>query len=54
MDEPAALEEVADYPRDPPPWLTPERFRSRGPFHRFVAFDARTLAAYEQELARPA
>ena len=35
--EPAALEEVGDYPRDPPPWLTPERFRSRGPFHRFVA-----------------
>jgi PcfJ-like protein len=36
LREPAALEEVGEYPRAPPPWLTPERFRSRGPFHRFV------------------
>jgi hypothetical protein len=34
--EPAALEEVEDYPQNPPPWLTPERFSRGGPFHRFV------------------
>jgi PcfJ-like protein len=33
---PSALEEVEEYPQNPPPWLTPERFRRGGPFHRFV------------------
>jgi len=35
--ERAALEEVKDYPGNAPDWLTPERFQTDGPFHRFVA-----------------
>ena len=33
----AALQEVDEYPANPPDWLTPERFRTGGPFYRFVA-----------------